>query len=218
MPKRPNKNRRPIVEEFTNLPNMLTLGRIALIPPVMLLMLAETRVASFWAAILFSIAAITDWLDGSLARKRGLESVLGKLLDPLADKLIVMATLVVAAELGQIPGWFVVLLLARELSIGGLRTIASQEGLIIEVVPAGKLKTALQLTGLIALILHAPYCVDFIFATAVVNFNAVGFGLLLVSMVFSLVSAGMYFARFMKAIQVQKAATAQEKSNEPPEG
>ena len=76
-------------------------------------MLQEDRESSFWAIILFSVAAITDWLDGYLARKRGLVSVLGKLLDPLADKLIVMATLIVAAQLGNIPGWVVVLLLAK---------------------------------------------------------------------------------------------------------
>ena len=148
------KKQRNIREEFTNIPNMLTMGRIALIPPVMILMLEGTPLAAFWAAILFSAAAITDYLDGYLARKMGLVSLLVKLLDPLADKLIVMATLIIAAQMGTIPGWFVVLLLARELGITGLRSIAGQEGLVIEVVQSGKFKTALQLCGLIGIILH----------------------------------------------------------------
>ena len=199
-----SKKQRNIREEFTNLPNMLTMGRILLIPPVMVLMLKGSPRDAFWAALLFSVAAITDYLDGYLARKKGLVSVLGKLLDPLADKLIVMATLVVAAQLGHIPGWFVVLLLAREIGIGGLRSIAGQEGLVIDVVEAGKLKTALQLCGLIALILHYPYPIDFLFAQTVVDFNAIGFALLALSMVFSLMSAGIYCTRFLKAIDTKK--------------
>ena len=198
------KKQRNIREEFTNIPNMLTMGRIALIPPVMLLMLEDTPRSAFWAAVLFSAAAITDYLDGYLARKMGLVSLLGKLLDPLADKLIVMATLVIAAQLGHIPGWFVVLLLAREISITGLRSIAGQEGLVIEVVQSGKFKTALQLCGLIGVLIHYPYIIDFGFATTLVDFNALGFALLALSMVFSLMSAFTYFARFMLAIDSKK--------------
>ena len=180
------------------------MGRIALIPPVMILMLEGTPLSSFWAALLFSVAAITDYLDGYLARKMGLVSLLGRLLDPLADKLIVMATLVVAAQMGTIPGWFVVLLLAREISITGLRSLAGQEGLVIEVVQSGKFKTALQLCGLIGIIIHYPYVIDFGFVTTLVDFNALGFALLALSMVFSLMSAFSYFTRFMFAIDSKK--------------
>ena len=198
------KKQRNIREEFTNIPNMLTMGRIALIPPVMLLMLEDTPRSAFWAAVLFSAAAITDYLDGYLARKMGLVSLLGKLLDPLADKLIVMATLVVAAQLGHIPGWFVVLLLAREIGITGLRSIAGQEGLVIDVVQSGKFKTALQLCGLIGVLIHYPYVIDFVFVEALVDFSALGFALLALSMVFSLISAFTYFTRFMFAIDSKK--------------
>ena len=190
-------------DELLNLPNILTMMRIALIPPVMILLLLETPKASFIAALLTGLAAITDWLDGWLARRRGQVSLVGKLLDPLADKLIVMAILVVCTQLHRIPGWFVVLLLSRELSIAGLRSIASQEGLLIAVVETGKWKTALQLTGLIGITVHYSYLIDFGVTQQVVNFNALGFGLLLLSMVFSLLSAGMYFARFMGAIASQ---------------
>ncbi|MEC9073355.1 MAG: CDP-alcohol phosphatidyltransferase family protein, partial [Myxococcota bacterium] len=100
-----NKVRRSTLEELTNLPNMLTIMRIVLIVPVMILMLREDPKSSFYAMLLVSAAAVTDWLDGYLARTRGLESLMGKLLDPLADKLLVMAILIVSAELGRIPGW-----------------------------------------------------------------------------------------------------------------
>ena len=183
---------------------MLTMGRIALIPPVIILMLEDSPKSAFLAAVLFSAAAITDYLDGFLARRMGLVSVLGKLLDPLADKLIVMATLVIAAQLGHIPGWFVVLLLAREIGITGLRSIAGQEGLVIDVVQSGKFKTALQLCGLIGVLIHYPYPIDFLFVETVVDFSALGFALLAFSMVFSLISAFTYFARFMLAIDTLK--------------
>lgn len=201
-------------EEFLNLPNMLTMLRILLIPPVMILMLSEPDPdtvsagrgqANFFAAVLFGLAAVTDGLDGYLARKRNMVSLLGKLLDPLADKLIVMATLVVAAQLEHIPSWFVVLLLSREIAITGLRSIAGQEGLMVEVVRAGKIKTALQLIGLICLILHYRYVIHFGFAEAEVDFNALGVALLALSMVFSLVSAGIYFVRFLRAVAEQRS-------------
>ena len=195
--------RRVTREELTNLPNVLTMMRIVLIMPVVFLLLLETPVASFIAALLTGLAAITDWLDGWLARRRGQVSLVGKLLDPLADKLIVMAILVVCTQLHRIPGWFVVLLLSRELSISGLRSIASQEGLLIAVVETGKWKTALQLTGLIGITVHYTYWVNFGVTLPPVNFNALGFGLLLLSMVFSLFSAGVYFVRFMRAIATQ---------------
>ena len=200
--------RRVTREEFTNLPNLLTLMRIGLIPPVMMLLLAETPASSFFAALLTGLAALTDWLDGWLARRRGQVSLVGKLLDPLADKLIVMAILVICTQLDRIPGWFVVLLLSREISIAGLRSIASQEGLVLAVVETGKWKTALQLTGLIAVTVHYTYLVDFGVTAQIVNFNTVGFGLLLLSMFFSLASAGIYFARFMSAIATQQPEDA----------
>ena len=129
---------------------------------------------------------------------------MGKLLDPLADKLLVMAILIISAQLGRIPGWFVVLLLSREISITALRALAGQEGLTIEVVSAGKLKTALQLCGLVGLVTWFTYPIDFGFAVHNVNFGALGFGLLALSMVFSLLSAFTYFRRFMGAIASQK--------------
>ena len=112
--------RRTLREDALNLPNLLTFARIVVIPLVLVLLDRGGPRDCYWAALLFAGAAITDFLDGYLARKRNLVSVLGKFLDPLADKLIVMATLVWLVPMGRIEPWVVVLLLARELSITGL--------------------------------------------------------------------------------------------------
>ena len=114
----------------------------------------ETRVANFWATILYSLAAITDFIDGYLARRMGLTSVLGKFLDPLADKLLVLAALVMMVELGHVPAWPVIIVTGRELSITALRTIAISEGVVIAASRGGKDKTAAQIVALVALILH----------------------------------------------------------------
>lgn len=191
-------------EEMTSLPNLLTLGRIVLIPGVMVLMLQDEPVTSTLAAALCAVAAATDWLDGWLARRRGQESIMGKLFDPLADKLLVMAILIIAAELQRVPGWFVVIVLAREVAVTGLRSLAGQQGLMIDVVQTGKWKTALQLLGLIGVTIHFSYRVDFLVLERVVDFNALGLGLLAVSMLFSLSSAGIYFVRFLRAASAQR--------------
>ena len=100
-------------------------------------------------------------LDGYLARKLGVVSVLGKFLDPLADKLIVMAALVWMVPMGRIAAWVVVLLLAREISVTGLRSVAASEGVVISAGQEGKTKTALQMIGIVALVLGYPYHISY---------------------------------------------------------
>jgi CDP-diacylglycerol--glycerol-3-phosphate 3-phosphatidyltransferase len=140
-----------------NLPNLLTMGRIAAIPAVVLLLLFDTRAAGFWAALVFTLAAITDWLDGWLARRWQVVTVLGKFLDPLADKLIVMAALIMLIPLGRVPAWAVFLILSREMVITGLRSIASSEGIVIAASDLGKTKTIFQMVAIVALLLHYDY-------------------------------------------------------------
>ncbi len=140
-----------------NLPNLLTLGRIAAIPVIVVLLMFESRTAGFWAALVFSLASITDWLDGWLARKWGIITVLGKFLDPLADKLIIMGAMIMLIPLGRLPAWAVFLILAREMSVTGLRSIASAEGIVISASDLGKHKTIFQMVSLIALLLHYDY-------------------------------------------------------------
>lgn len=140
-----------------NLPNLLTLGRIAAVPAIVILLLFEGRAAGFWAAVVFGAAAITDWLDGWLARRWQVVTVLGKFLDPLADKLIVMAALIMLIPHGRIPAWAVFLILAREIVVTGLRSIASSEGIVIAASELGKYKTIFQMVAIIALLLHYDY-------------------------------------------------------------
>src|SRR5215475_6467704 len=123
-PARKVGRRRSLAEDAVNLPNLLTLARVFMIPIFLVLLDEGTPRSCFWAAMVFTAAALTDALDGYLARKLGIVSVLGKFLDPLADKLIVMASLVWMVPMGRIPAWVVVVLLARDISVMGLRSVA----------------------------------------------------------------------------------------------
>ena len=117
---------------------MLTFARIVMIPLCLWFLDQDTPRAGFWSAIVFTLAAITDLLDGYLARKLGVVSVLGKLIDPLADKLIVMATLVWLVPMDRMPAWAVIALLAREFSVTALRSVAASSGVIISAGQEGK--------------------------------------------------------------------------------
>jgi CDP-diacylglycerol--glycerol-3-phosphate 3-phosphatidyltransferase len=140
-----------------NLPNLLTLARVAAVPLIVIIMLSDSREAGFWAAAIFGAAAVTDFIDGWLARKWGVVTVLGKFLDPLADKLIVMAALIMLIPSGRIPAWAVFLVLAREIIVTGLRSIASSEGIVIDASDLGKYKTIYQMVAIPGLLLHYDY-------------------------------------------------------------
>jgi CDP-diacylglycerol--glycerol-3-phosphate 3-phosphatidyltransferase len=206
MAKDPKKaaRRRTFREDALNLPNLLTFARVLAIPLVLWLMAQETRVANFWATMAYSAAAVTDFIDGYLARRMGLTSLLGKFLDPLADKLIVLATLVMMVELGHVPSLPVIIITGRELSITALRTIAISEGVVIAASRGGKDKTAVQMAALVVLILHDTYLLDFGFYRAVVDFNAVGLGLLWLSVFFALTSGVDYLGLFVYAIEAKE--------------
>lgn len=137
-----------------NLPNALTVGRLAL-GPVLLLLLLESP-ASWEAAIaLFSAGAATDVLDGHIARRRELITTFGTLLDPVADKVLVGSTLVSLALLDRLAAWVLMVILARELLVSGLRALARREGVVISASPLGKLKMAMQVATVMALIVAA---------------------------------------------------------------
>lgn len=216
-PEKPRRTR--IREDAINLPNLLTFGRIALIPVVLWLISIGTPRASFWAAMVYGATAVTDFLDGWLARRQGLVSVLGKFLDPLADKLLVMAVLVYLVDLGHAPAWAVILLVARELSITSLRVIAMSEGVVIAAGQGGKDKTALQMVALLMLILHHPYDLHFGFATLHANLNTVGLYLLYLSLFFAFTSAGEYMKLFVEAVEAKEERLRQEEERgDDPEG
>ena len=138
-------------------PNMLTGARIAAVPVVMLLLCFPGRWASFFGGLCFVLAGATDFLDGFLARRHRLVSRLGKFMDPLADKLLVSAALIMLIPLGRVPAWMAFLIVGRELAVTGLRGLAAAEGIILAPDRWGKAKTLLQMAALTALILHYPY-------------------------------------------------------------
>ncbi|HET7658469.1 MAG TPA: CDP-diacylglycerol--glycerol-3-phosphate 3-phosphatidyltransferase [Bacillales bacterium] len=149
-----------------NLPNKITLSRIALIPIFMVILLAPIDLGSVQlpsvtlpvthlvAAIIFIVASCTDWLDGHYARKLNLVTNLGKFLDPLADKLLVTAAFVALVALGFAPAWMVIVILAREFAVSGLRQIAAVDGQVIAASLFAKWKTTIQIIAISALLLH----------------------------------------------------------------
>ena len=198
------KRRRPIARDALNVPNLLTFARIVAIPFFVWLLDTPTPVRGFWACIVFTLAAVTDVLDGYLARKLDVVSVLGKFLDPLADKLIVMAALVWMVPMGRIAAWVVVLLLAREISVTGLRSVAASEGVVISAGQEGKTKTALQMIGIVALVLGYPYHLAYAgIDLGVVDLVHVGRMLIYLSLLFSFASAAQYVRLFAAAVEAK---------------
>jgi CDP-diacylglycerol---glycerol-3-phosphate 3-phosphatidyltransferase len=196
-------------EEFWALPNLLTMLRIVMIPAVLWFIDNNSREKSFIACLLFIACGITDALDGWLARKRGLVTVIGKFLDPLADKVIVMGALVYLSALGRVAPWLTVVLLARELSVTTLRAIAAAEGLVIQAAPMGKQKMALQLAGICCVMIHFPYKILGLGIT--VKFAAVGIYTLYISLVLSVFSAVEYFQLFLRAAEAKDRARLEKK-------
>lgn len=202
LPSAPPTRRTTLAQDALNLPNLLTMGRIVMIPLFLWFLNAETPRQCFMAALIFTGAAITDILDGYLARKLGIVSVLGKFLDPLADKLIVMAALVWMVPMARIPAWAVVVLIGRELTVTGLRSIAASEGVVISAGREGKTKTALQMIGIIALVLGYPYHLSYVGVDlGVVDLIHVGRMLIYLSIVLSLASAAQYVRLFGAAVE-----------------
>lgn len=197
----PRRGASTLREDAWNLPNLLTMGRILVIPLVLWLMDRGTPRDCVYAALVYAGAAITDLLDGILARRMGIVSVLGKFLDPLADKLLVMGTLVWLVPMGRISAWAVVLLLSRELAITGLRSIASSEGIVIAAGDGGKSKTALQMVGILCLIIGYPYEISVPpISFGLVDMAVVGRALIYISLIFSLGSAIGYVRGFSRAL------------------
>ncbi|MDQ3070552.1 MAG: CDP-diacylglycerol--glycerol-3-phosphate 3-phosphatidyltransferase [Acidobacteriota bacterium] len=143
-----------------NLPNALTIGRIVLVPLLVVVLLTkfEGRMIlgvrhELVGAAIFAVASLTDWLDGYLARRRKQVTTLGQLMDPLADKLLVTAALVSLVQMGQAPAWMVAVILGREFAVTLLRAMAHGRGHIIEASPLGKFKMVAQIVAILALML-----------------------------------------------------------------
>ena len=173
-----------------NIPNLLTALRIFAIPLLVVLLSSPAPLPSFLATLVFFIASLTDLLDGYLARQQKAETSVGKLLDPMADKLLILSGMIMLIPLGRIPAWMVVLIIGREVAITGLRGIASVEGVVIGASRWGKAKMFLQSLALGGLMLHYEYLG--------INFHVLGAILLWIALVITLWSGIDYFYKFYR--------------------
>jgi CDP-diacylglycerol--glycerol-3-phosphate 3-phosphatidyltransferase len=155
-----------------NLPNVLTVFRILLVPVLVAALLSEAASGDLLAAVVFAVASLTDALDGWIARRRKSESTFGKLMDPLADKLLVVAALVSLVSLDRLSAVVAMVIIAREFAVTGLRQLAMEEGHVIPASAWGKLKTAVQIAMVLVLIAvdeHTPAVDVLIYATVLVT-------------------------------------------------
>jgi CDP-diacylglycerol--glycerol-3-phosphate 3-phosphatidyltransferase len=176
-----------------NLPTKITLLRMLLVPFLLAFLIAPSRVNALMAALIFAGAALTDWLDGHLARSTKQVTTLGKLLDPIADKILLAAGLIPLVGLGRVPAWMAAVMLIREFAVSGLREIAAAEQVIIHASPMAKVKTVLQIVAILLLILN--------YQTWPLSFPTVGMGLLTLSLVLSLVSGVEYYLKCRRGLQ-----------------
>lgn len=174
-------------------PNVLTLFRILSVPLIIGLMYVPNRLTCFLAALIFSAAAITDYFDGLLARQKGMVTDLGKVMDPLADKLLVSSTMIMLASLGWVPAWAVCVIIGRELAVTGLRSIIAQNRLDLSASWLGKYKTGFQIAAMIPLLLH--------YSWLTIDMHAIGTFFFWGAVVFTLWSGIDYFVRFRGLLQ-----------------
>ncbi|MCG9968175.1 CDP-diacylglycerol--glycerol-3-phosphate 3-phosphatidyltransferase [Pelotomaculum terephthalicicum JT] len=134
-----------------NLPNRLTMARILLIPLFLLIASLKFRYADYLAIFVFVLGAVTDGLDGYFARRNNQVTLLGKFMDPLADKILVSAALIILVEMGRLSGWIAVVIISREFAVTGLRAVAAAEGDILSASSLGKIKTVTQVVAIVAM-------------------------------------------------------------------
>lgn len=185
------------------LPNLLSLFRIAIIPVLVYLLTFPQPLPALLAAFLFLVASLTDYFDGYLARRQRTVSNLGKILDPLADKLLIAASLIMLAALNRpgepsVPAWLVVIIVARETAVTIIRLIALGEGIVMEAEELGKYKFILQAFAVFALMVHYPYMG--------VNFYVAGIYFLVLATVVALWSGINYHVKFFRLLQEKTAS------------
>jgi len=185
-----------------NLPNALTIARIFFVPLLVAALVEENvsvhafgvTITNEWLALaIFLIAAVTDLLDGYLARKWGQVTTIGTLLDPIADKLLISAALISLVQVHAVPGWMVILVVGREFAISGLRSIAAAEGYTIRASDMGKTKMVAQVTAISFLLLsirHHPLA-------------TIAYWMMWVVVVFAIISAVEYFRKFWRKVDVR---------------
>ena len=177
-----------------NVPNVLTLVRILLVPVLVVVLLQATPHGSWVAAAVFAVAALTDTLDGYLARSRRSVTTFGKVMDPIADKLLIAAALISLVSVGRVAPWAAMVIIAREFAVSGLRIAAGAQGVVIPASPLGKVKTISQVVAVLALI--AAHDAGAWWAQA----------LLYVAVVTTIASGADYFLNFRRRIEEARAA------------
>lgn len=178
--------------QILTLPNGLSIIRILVIPIIIILLFSEGAAYRVINATLFLLAAVTDTFDGYLARRKGLVTTLGKFLDPLADKLLIVTALIALIPARGIPVWMILIIVGREIAVTGLRSIAAAQGMIIAAGAWGKYKTLLEVLSIVFLILDGEY-----FS---IDFCDAGVAILGVAVLFAVISAVHYFKDFLKEI------------------
>ena len=185
-------------------PNIITIARLFSVPVVIVLMLfiddknpdvALNKIISLAAAALFTLSMSSDMIDGYLARKYNLVSVFGKFMDPLADKMLFIAAMIMMIEVGRMPAWLVAAFFIREVAVTALRGMAASAGVIIAASHWGKYKSAFVSCATVALLLHYPFLG--------INWNVVGWILLIPSFAFSIGSGLDYAYKFCRAVPLE---------------
>jgi len=189
-----------------NLPTQLTVGRICLVPLVVVFLISTESIHALVAAVLFAAAAVTDWLDGLIARRRGQVTTLGKLLDPVADKVLVSAALISLVQVGTIEAWIVVIVIGREFAVTGLRSVSAAQGIVIEASDLAKYKTFAQYLAVTLLILERsmPSGLD-------AEFVYLSRGTLWAALTLTIFSGIDYFVRFYRASDVDALARGDDR-------
>jgi len=177
-------------EKIFNLPNIITMVRIGIIPVLFFLLTSPDLKWSLAIAFMFFAAALTDFLDGYIARKYEIITKMGQFLDPIADKLIVNTAMILMIPIGRIPAWAVAITIIRDITVDGMRSIASGEGLVIDASSLGKKKTLCQCMAVIALIIHYPFLG--------LDAHAVGMMILYVALFLTVYSGLDYFIKFYR--------------------
>ena len=182
-----------------HLPNFLTMGRLILVPPIVILLFFPGRLASAVAGLIFLIASITDYFDGFIARRFKLESSFGRFLDPIADKVLVCAALIMLISLDRVSAWIVMLIITREIAVSALRAISKTWDTSLKPSPVGKLKTVFQFSAIVPLIIHYEYKL-----LIPIDFHLVGTVLLYVALVLTWWSGLDYFLKFYREYEIRE--------------
>jgi CDP-diacylglycerol--glycerol-3-phosphate 3-phosphatidyltransferase len=182
-----------------HLPNFLTLGRLVLVPPIVILLFFPGKFPSALAAIIFLIASLTDFFDGFIARRFHVESSFGRFLDPIADKVLVTSALIMLISVNRVEAWIVMLIITREVAVSALRGITKSWDTTLQSSSVGKIKTVIQFAAIVPLIIHYKYK---FFIT--IDFHLIGTVLIYVALILTLWSGVDYFLRFYREYEAQE--------------